>query len=236
MSIGGVPLKWDYSRNGNDWTGLCETGKKQSPVNIDTKEAERVGGKNKRMQFYYKPLKDGLVKNDNSKALIVDASRQMGYMEGGDERYELIQLNFHTRSEHTIDGRQFDVELHIVHQKSKAKGTDELLVIALMFKVDTKAGDNDFLAQIIGKGLPEANTDGKIPSLDLSSLDEALRGPNFVYSGSLTAPDCTEDVEWHIIEDVQSMSTGQYDEIRKAITNNQREVQPLNGRKVYRVA
>jgi len=35
--------------------------------------------------------------------------------------FDPLQLHFHSPSEHTIDGKYFDVELHIVH---KYKGTD----------------------------------------------------------------------------------------------------------------
>lgn len=35
---------------------------------------------------------------------------------GGDETYYSKQLHFHTESEHTIDTKRFDLEMHIVHQ------------------------------------------------------------------------------------------------------------------------
>jgi len=237
MTVGGSALKWNYGRNGDDWEGLCKTGRKQSPIDIETKEAERVGGKNKRLQFAYRALQNAVVQNDNSRALMVDSQRKMGYLKDGQgTRYDLVQLNVHTRSEHQIDGRQFDVEVHLLHQKKGAVGTDDLLAIAVLFKVDMKAGDNDFFAQLIGKGLPEANKKVTGPEIDLVSLDEALRGPNFAYEGSLTVPSCEESVEWHVVEDVQKLSADQYDALREVVKNNQREVQPLNGRTVYRIA
>ena len=34
---------------------------------------------------------------------------------GGEDSFESLQFHFHAPSEHTVDGVQYDLEMHIVH-------------------------------------------------------------------------------------------------------------------------
>ena len=55
-------------------------------------------------------------------------------------------MHIHAPSEHTFDGKHYDLELHLVHRKF---GTNILGVLALFF--DVKAGgneENDFIASL----------------------------------------------------------------------------------------
>lgn len=39
---------------------------------------------------------------------------------GGPAEFEVKEFHLHSKSEHTIEGRHFDLEMHIVHMPSKA--------------------------------------------------------------------------------------------------------------------
>ena len=60
---------------------------------------------------------------------------------GGDERNYAKQLHFHSGSEHTIDGKRFDLEMHIVHQSAETPPKDvatkhpigKLAVVGIIF-------------------------------------------------------------------------------------------------------
>lgn len=57
-----------------------------------------------------------------------------------------LQFHFHAPSEHTFDGKFYDLELHIVHQEYN---TGKLGVLAIFF--DRTAGGNsrnDFIASL----------------------------------------------------------------------------------------
>lgn len=56
-------------------------------------------------------------------------------------------MHFHSPSEHTVDGKNYDLELHMVHSdvKTGAPGA----VIGIFFSVDDTAGDNIFLNEIV---------------------------------------------------------------------------------------
>lgn len=57
--------------------------------------------------------------------------------------YKILQLHIHAPSEHTFDGEERDLELHIVH---KSYNDDSLAVVAIYFDLD-EGGDrtNPFL-------------------------------------------------------------------------------------------
>jgi carbonic anhydrase len=55
---------------------------------------------------------------------------------------------------------------------------------------------------------------------------------HFAYSGSLTTPPCSEDVQWLLLESPVELGRGQLDALRAVHADNARPVQPLNGRDV----
>ena len=68
-----------------------------------------------------------------------DGDLGLTFADGKLSIFEPLQLHFHSPSEHTVAGKYFDVELHIVH---KYKNTDGDLgaVIAVFF--DREVGGN----------------------------------------------------------------------------------------------
>merc|ERR1712046_204593 len=54
-------------------------------------------------------------------------------------KYQVLQFHFHFPSEHTIKGKPFAGELHIVFQREGSTGTDDLAFVAIMLNVPVKA-------------------------------------------------------------------------------------------------
>jgi len=115
--------------------------------------------------------------------------------------YDLLQFHFHGPSEHTIDGKYFDIEMHMVY-KSKAN-PDKLAVVGVFFDRE-EGGDkeNEFIKSL------------KIDQIGTNELSIALK--DFIYDldttklyryeGSLTTPPCSEVVTWQVIYDPQPIS------------------------------
>jgi len=40
---------WDYNTSGKDWTGQCKTGRRQSPINLDSQNFEGMTKGNRRL-------------------------------------------------------------------------------------------------------------------------------------------------------------------------------------------
>ena len=158
--------------------------------------------------------------------------------------YDMLQMHFHSGSEHTVDGKRFGAELHLVMQQKGAHGNEHLSVIAILFDT-TGAGttDNAFLSSLgwtgHGAHLPAKNNISAVPkatSIDLKkSFSKVLNGSYYTYKGSLTTPPCSETVQWVVMKTPASISPDQVKAFKALFPNpaNYRPVQALNKREVW---
>lgn len=141
----------------------------------------------------------------------------------GDKEYELIQFHFHTPSEHTVEGKSYPAEVHLVH----AADDGTLAVIGVFYEVGEA---NEALATFWDK-LP---TVGNADPVDFNAA-ELLPSDRttYTYDGSLTTPPCSEVVSWHVMKTPVSISQEQLDAlIEMHGVENNRPVQPLNDREI----
>ncbi|KAM9118165.1 carbonic anhydrase 15-like [Pangshura tecta] len=179
------------------------------------------------------------------------------------EKYRALQFHFHwgnlkgNGSEHTIDGHQFPMELHLVHMNTKYKTFNEakghpngLAVLGFLYKVSD--ADNSNYNTIVA-GLKNISHQGDF--VDLASTfclnnllpSMAKLSKYYRYQGSLTTPDCAEVVVWTLFEEPIPISQSQLNTFVNTVhfpangtgtslakmTNNFRPPQPLKNRKVY---
>ncbi|WEO77341.1 carbonic anhydrase family protein [Cryobacterium sp. SO2] len=140
---------------------------------------------------------------------------------GGDE-YSLQQMHAHVPSEHTVNGQPAAAELHLVNADADGK----LLVLGVLV---TEGAASDALAPFIEAATHEA--DDEDVTLDVSAVLPASL-ENYEYSGSLTTPPCTEDVQWVVLSTPISMSAEQIGTLEGAHSHNARPTQPLGDRTV----
>ncbi|WP_415329477.1 carbonic anhydrase family protein [Chryseobacterium sp. MMS23-Vi53] len=111
---------WSYEGEGSPehWGEIlgnekCSQGKTQSPINISTLKV--VKGKNlKKIDFKY-DLGDVKDIQDNGHSLQFDFE-DSSFIKYENKKYALIQFHGHEKSEHTIDGIHYPLELHFVHK------------------------------------------------------------------------------------------------------------------------
>jgi carbonic anhydrase len=169
---------------------ICRDGKQQSPIDVPSKtEAAKA---QPRLAIDYLPIP--LHIKNNGRTIQIDNVGN-NYITIGKKRYELIQLHFHSPSEHTIAGQRYDMEMHLVH-----KAADKTLaVVAVLFK----SGDASDALKVVWKKMPkQVNAEPTIvknKSVDLSSLLSLREGYDF-YQGSLTTPPCSEGVSWYLLK------------------------------------
>jgi carbonic anhydrase len=162
--------------------------------------------------------------------------------------YSLVQFHTHTPSEHTVAGRQYDMEMHFVH-KAVVDGATKLAVVGIFYeKGDTSPS---FIKALMREALPKATgtPSGLVPKLDFHSIaQEVLVGnmpstgefvPNsknyFTYPGSLTTPPCSEGVKWTVLKNPLSIEAEDLAALVKLEGKNARPVQPLYSRIVQTV-
>ncbi|OLN23761.1 carbonic anhydrase [Domibacillus antri] len=202
----------------------CMNGSEQSPVNIEfsqVKTSERSGN----IETHYAPGSFSVVHNGHT--IQVNAEGTDNRMTVEESEYNLVQLHFHTPSEHQFNGRHLDMELHLVHQNANG----ELAVLGVMIR---EGKENENLASVWEK-LPKEETENgiSVKELDLHTLLPENQA-SFYYNGSLTTPPCTEEVKWIVLEQPIEMSKEQIQAFQQIFPDNHRPVQSLNEREIMK--
>jgi carbonic anhydrase len=145
------------------------------------------------------------------------------YVTVANVRYDLIQLHFHTPSEHRFQGRSAPLEMHLVHRSAEGK----LLVIG----VPLHAGRASTVDKVLATLVPECGANVEVPDVDLKTLLPPDL-TTFRYNGSLTTAPFTEGVQWFLTREM-TVSHATITRFQGLFTSgNSRPVQPLNGRTV----
>ena len=142
----------------------------------------------------------------------------------GGARYELLQFHFHTPSEERINGRSFDMVVHLVHKSAQGR----LAVVAVLLS----AGREQAMLQTIWNAMP-GTRDRTRERLDVSINARQLlpaESPYYSYMGSLTTPPCTEGVQWLVMKTPVEMSREQIAHFTALYPMNARPLQALNDR------
>jgi carbonic anhydrase len=219
------PPHWSYSGNtgADKWGSLskefttCSLGQRQSPIDI----RRTVRADLPPIQFAYKPIPLAIV--DNGHSIRVDTPGAGGIKVEG-ESYELQQFHFHKPSEEKINGKAYDMDVHLVHQSKNGK----LAVVAVLME----GGKEQSLLRTLWTHLPlEQNKPVTRPEvkIDPAQLLPAKRN-YFTFMGSLTTPPCTEDVLWLVLKTPMPVSKEQLAGFATVYKNNVRPVQAVNNR------
>jgi len=231
------PVHWGYEGEDgpSNWASLspvyalCAQGKRQSPINIVKTEVKsgatwKLDYKTTSLRIAHNEHMDEIIDNGHTIQITVDEGSTFSF---GDKTYNLKQFHFHTPSEHTLDGQHAPMEMHMVHQ-----GADgSLAVVGVLFKEGNVPNEN--FSKIIAN-LPNAKGDSKhITDVNLE-LKVHMPKDNYAYhyTGSLTTPPCSEDVQWLVLRDPVSLTADQLTAFSSRIGPNNRPTQPGNDRVV----
>jgi len=198
---------------------VCKTGLMQSP--IDLAEANAVGEISVSVDYADAPL----TLRNSGKTVQVDFPSG-SYLTSSGRVFELVQVHFHTPSEHTFGGATYPLVAHFVH----ASDEGALAVLGVLFEEGASHGE---LQKIIdaadGAGAAASAIDGVTLTTRALVPDDV---EVFRYMGSLTTPPCSEGVSWHVAEDTLTASAEQLAAMEALMGMNARPVLPVNGRLV----
>jgi hypothetical protein len=160
--------------------------------------------------------------------------------------YALLQFHFHAKSEHLIDGKDYPMEVHLVHVLSDKQedapppvaaskpAPKSLAVVGVMIK-EGKA--NPFIKNL-WKKIPEAKGTPVHYFITGQNANALLPSPGkrsfYRYNGSLTTPPCTENVLWTVMDEPIEFSKEQIEAFTKLYKKNNRPVQKIHQRFVLR--
>jgi len=223
-------VPWSYSgKTGPAYWGdlsegyrMAKLGKQQSPINIDTSAlvAGNLGG----LDFHYRGETPGMVNNGHT--IQHDHEDDGSRIEFEGKSFRLEQFHFHAPSEHTINGKHFPLEIHLVHRASDG----EIAVVAVFIE---EGSSSAALRLIAGEKMPDKQGDlatmkQPVYLRDLLPAEAAY----YTYAGSFTTPPCTEGVRWILLKHRVEASAELLQKLAGILKRNNRPVQPLHGRKV----
>jgi carbonic anhydrase len=235
-TVGAVPVfaqvpragtpQWSYSGpNGPEhWGDLdpkfaaCKTGQRQSPIDIKGAAPADL----KPIIFDYK-LAPMNVTNTGYTILVKYEAGSSVTVDG--KQYPLVQFHFHHPSEEEINGRKFDMVLHLVHKHADGS----VVAIAVLLK----SGNENPLIRDIWSHIPkEIGKEAEFKKVMINAADLLPADQNyFAFDGSLTIPPCS-DVKWFVLKTPVELSSSQIAAFARLYPDNARPIQPTNGRKI----
>ena len=229
----------DYSAQ-ETWGDDCQLDSIQSPININEKDVVDDNSIFSFESIDYKTIESTSVTYINDFSIstpTLDNGNITVKINGTIFTYKILNIHFHLNSEHTINGKNYDMEMHIVHENINTEDKNNLhMVIAYIFEIDDDDDDEEksFLDSI------GFNTGEEVKNVNVQDI--VKKEDVYYYKGSLTTPPCTEDVNWVVIEDIKKMSQNQFDKFEEYVNKlnknyskgNNRKTFELNGRKVYK--
>lgn len=140
--------------------------------------------------------------------------------------FQLKHLDFHTPSEHQLNGQSYPLEIQLWHEDSKKN----IAIMSILFKTgEPNAELTELLAQLPQKASEPIKLKTRFTPNELMPTNPQY----YRYSGSLTTPPCSEGVRWIVMKSPLQTSAEQVQAITSAIGGaNNRPMQPLHGRSV----
>ncbi|XP_017571488.1 carbonic anhydrase 2 [Pygocentrus nattereri] len=251
---------WGYAAdNGPDkWVESFPVadGPRQSPIDIVSGKAEHDPALAPLAPRYDPSTSLDILNNGHSVQVTFADDTDSSSLTGGpiSGTYRLKQFHFHwgssddKGSEHTVDGKTYPAELHLVHWNTAYPSfgeavdkSDGLAVIGVFLEIGDENADLqkvlDALEGIKTKSTQTSFADFDPTTLLPSSLDY------WTYDGSLTTPPLLESVTWIVCKQSISVSSAQMEKFRSLLfsaegepeccmMDNYRPPQPLKDRKV----
>lgn len=201
----------------------CKLGGSQSPININKDIIVKTQGLAP-INFHYTTSADSVINNGHSVQVNIKPG---SFIKIDGKEFELKQFHFHTPSENQIDGKNFPLEAHFVHQAKDGA----LAVVAVMFK----NGKENAVINKIWKKMPRKAGEKAACGLSAEMINALLpkHKEYYRFDGSLTTPPCSEGVRWFVLKEYSEVLQDEVNEFLHILHHpNNRPVQPINARKV----
>ncbi len=225
---------WGYDEvdGPGDWADLspecllCREGQAQSHIDLTDAQPADLDP----MGINYQPASLRIIRHEHLVDVINSGHTiQINYDEGSTitveaTEFELAQYHFHAPSEHSVDGKSFPMEMHLVHVSEQG----EIAVVGVLIE----EGSHNPAFEPVVEHIPLESGDEEHLEHVQVQIDDLLPADRstFRYSGSLTTPPCSEGVRWFVLVQPLELSVQQIQSFARVISGNNRPLQPHNGR------
>jgi carbonic anhydrase len=218
------PAHWSYDGESGPghWAeldadfGTCAAGTDQSPIDLPA----AVPAPSTSIRLSTADAEGDVF--DSGHAVEIESDGKGDTLTYAGTEFDLQQAHAHVPSEHTVNGEPAAAELHLVH----ADAAGNLLVLGILV---TEGEASVALTPFVDAAAhPRDLEDVSVDVAGLLPQDLV----HYEYSGSLTTPPCTENVQWVVLGTPISMSAEQIDVLQAVHSHNARPTQVLGERVV----
>lgn len=243
---------WRYDNQSawRDFPNSVSDGRRQSPIAISTSETQVCSSLQELNLINWSQPIDGKWRNGgHALQFTPHESNQLPSLRTHKGLYTLMQFHFHCGqegspgSEHTVDGKQLDAELHLVMKDSTKpeNSGDQFTVVGVMLETsdDKDTSLPDVWSQL--QPAPGFKEEREVIGLVCSNLLPKQHS-YYYYEGSLTTPPCSEIVQWILLKQIIKTPRSFLAQLRHVGCDQDgvkqhysfRDIQQLNGRSVWK--
>jgi carbonic anhydrase len=214
---------------------FVEVGLKQTPIDIVSSKA--IPAELTKLSFHYDDTPLDVENTGHVEQVVYAPGSYLKFGKVVTDVYNLVQFHFHVPSEHTIDGKSFDGEVHLNHINLLG----EQVIVTIFLSQSTGARSSiydDIVAQApVSIGVNR----GKGRTVNAADLLPNNTRSYYTYDGSGSTPPCAEGVRRIVLAKPVSVTPAVIRQLRSlaggfiengGFQNNNRPVTPLNGRNV----
>jgi carbonic anhydrase len=235
---------WDYGHNlpPQLWHLLKDSkahGRKQSPIAIDSALTVTNAPPLPSFNHYKAVALSDFVFTSSHLEVESPSPTAGGYVEHEGNQYFFSNFHLHTPSEHTFDGKYSAMEIHVVHTYKVTPKKSKKLVVGVRVTVGEENAELGKLIELIANDSVRYRPAHFAEKVAKKTINPKSLYPQdsgyFYYMGSLTTPPCTEGIPFFLFDTPIEVSQEQLETIEAyAPGGNNRPIQALNGRKVWR--
>uniref|UniRef100_A0AAQ5ZD03 protein-tyrosine-phosphatase n=1 Tax=Amphiprion ocellaris TaxID=80972 RepID=A0AAQ5ZD03_AMPOC len=224
-----IPAPYTGALSQHSWAKkyLSCSSARQSPVDIDeTFTQVRLQYQNVQLEGWNKLTAESTTIHNNGKTVAIDVDGEFFVSGGGlSSRFRVSRVTFHwgrcnatsDGSEHSLNGMKYPLEMQIYcYDPDDFQSLDDAIkeggrvaALAVLFEVEAINTVSRF-----GKS-------GSVEAFTLRSLLPNNTDKYYIYNGSLTAPPCSEMVEWIVFKHTVAISETQLEVFCEVMTMEQ---------------